>query len=239
MTARAALSRAVAALAAVFVFGGCELPPPSHSPYSSTTSGASASTPAPSAAPAPAPEPDGDGDGIPDRCDACPGERGALWDDFPSIDGCATGTFHSLVRESEGTVLEISFPPGSSDLPAGDELARVIAAVRDSGADSLAVVGRAGPAEPRPHDLARARARRLSEALRAGGVQASVTLDTDPAASPSVQIAVLSRRGEEELRRVDGRFEHVRAAAARERRERARGAPSPCGRAAGGPIPPR
>jgi hypothetical protein len=47
-------------------------------------------------------DPDGDADGISDRCDACPFEPGMIWDDYPSIDGCATSTFHSLTREPEG-----------------------------------------------------------------------------------------------------------------------------------------
>ena len=181
-------------------------------------------------------DPDTDGDGIPDRCDACPRQPGMSWDGFPVIDGCSTGEFHSLVREPQGQVLNIVYSDGAAAPPPRGDLARVVEILARPSVDSILVVGRARPAEPRHDALARERARRMVEALKAGGVTAEMTWIAAIGTLPGVEIGVLSSDGKEVLRFVDSHFEHVGLAAWRERRKKAEGAPSPCGRLPGAPA---
>jgi hypothetical protein len=180
---------------------------------------------------------DRDADGIPDRCDTCPFEPGMVWDDFPSIDGCPTGVFHSLVREPEGTILRISYQPNSHEPPqAGfDELLGVL---EDTSIDSIALVGHAARSERDPGALALRRARRMADALVARGVRARMVTYAASTDASAIDVAVLSRNGQEELRWMGDRLEHVRAAAARAAKERARSQPSPCGRMPGTRTPP-
>lgn len=178
-------------------------------------------------------DPDTDGDGIPDRCDACPREPGMAWDSFPVIDGCSTADFHRLAREPQGQVLNISYSVGSTAPPPREDLARVLEILTHPSVDSIAVVGRASPSEPRSAALARERARRMEEALRAGGVTAEMTRLAATGERPGVEIGVLSSDHGEVLRFVDDHFEHVDLAAWRERRKKAEAAPSPCGRLPG------
>lgn len=186
---------------------------------------------------APPDEPDSDSDGIPDRCDACPQAPGQWWDEYPSIDGCPTAELHALVREPEGQAVTIVYALGSTQPRPASELEEVIEPLKAADIDSIAVVGRADPAEKNAQALAVERAHRLSALLVAQGVRAKITELTYLGDAPAVDVGVLSRNGQEEMRFSNGDLQHVRAAEARERMRRARTAPSPCGRMPGSPRP--
>jgi hypothetical protein len=248
VTRRAHLVGLILLLAAPLITACDPAPPrsPSAGPGPSVSAASAgpgpASPPLPAtSSPAPPADPDTDADGIPDRCDACPLAGGQLWDGYPILDGCSTGPFHALVREPEGTILRISFRPGSSEPPPAADIAAAIQVFKADGVQAIGVVGLATASEAKADELARERARRLIALLKAEGVKADITVYTMHPLTPrrsAVDLAVLVRDSQPELRWTDGRFEHVQAAAARERKAQAQGVPSPCGRVSGAPLPP-
>lgn len=113
------------------------------------------------------PQSDEDEDSIRYECDRCPEER-ETWNGILDADGCpdTSGASHAVIEHPTNRfgfpIDVVEFPGGSAVAPsdAGQRVLMMVAQgeLRLAGADSIACVGQADPAEQNPDALATARA---------------------------------------------------------------------------------
>jgi hypothetical protein len=145
-----------------------------------------------------------------------------LWDEYPVIDGCASGALHSLVREPQAQLLVLAQPPDAIAV-APARVVDLAGALGDEPIDVIACTGVTTAAERGGEALALGRARGLIEVLAPRFRASRFVVTARVGDAPAIEIAVVSRGGHEELRWSGSGYEHVLAAAARARLAEARG----------------
>lgn len=160
-----------------------------------------------------------------------------LWDEYPVIDGCNTGSFHGLVRVPSPEVIEIAYAAKASQEPAPDTVGALAAALSDKSISSVLIVAHATSDEPQAEKLANQRANRLAELLGKKGVKATIVTHGTIGPKRTVEIVVAARDGREEVKWENGVFSHARTAIVQARKDDAVGKPSPCGREPHTPLP--